>query len=92
MTILLVDSDWTVLRTAAAAITRKNAAVTVILKSSIREAEQYVMYHPVDIVFVSAGMYNSEFFQKVRSLQPMAECNILGAGQDPTPFLFPYIL
>lgn len=35
MTILLVDGDWTALRTAAAAITRKNAAVTVILKSSI---------------------------------------------------------
>lgn len=92
MTVLLVDSSWTVLRASAAAITRQNAALTVILKSSVQEAEQYVMYHPVDVVFVSAGIYSGDFFQKVRRLQPMAECNVLGAGQDPTPFLFPYLL
>lgn len=92
MTVLLVDNNWTVLRSAAAAIARKNAAVTVILKSGIREAEQYVMYHPVDVIFVSAGLYSGEFVQKVRRLQPMVECNILGTGQDPAPFLFPYVL
>lgn len=92
MTVLLVNSDWTVLRSTAAVITRKSTAVTVILKSSIREAEQYVMCHPVDIVFVSAEIYIGEFFHKVRRLQPLAECNILEAGQDIIPFLFPYIL
>lgn len=92
MTILLVGRDWTALRSAAGVIARKKAAVTVILKSSVQEAEQYVMYHPVDIIFVSPEIYSGEFVQKVRGLQPIAECNILGAGQAPTSFLFPWLL
>lgn len=92
MTVLVVDSDWMSLRSAANEITRKNVAVTVILKSSAQAAEQFAMYNAVDMVFVRSGMFSEELCRKIRSLQPLAECHILGPGQDITPFLFPYML
>ena len=30
--------------------------------------------------------------RKIQSFQPMAECHVLGDGQDLTPFLVPYVL
>ena len=92
MTVMVVDRDWTALRRTAEAITRENAAVTVMLKAGEAEAAQFAMYHPVDLVFIRAGLFSEELAQKIQRFQPMAECHILGAGQDPTPFLAPYVL
>lgn len=92
MTVLVVDRDWTALRKEAEAITRMNTAVTVVLKSSAEAAAQFAMYHPVDFVFVRAGMCEDMLFPKIRRYQPMAECRILGAGEDLKPFLVPYTL
>lgn len=92
MTILVVDQDWAALRDAAAAITRENLAVTVVLKASTDAAARFAMYHPVDLVFVRSGMYVDALFRNIQKFQPMAECHILGAGEGLKPFLVPYTL
>lgn len=92
MTVMVVDKDWAALRRTAETITKENAAVTVMLKPDEGSAAQFAMYHPVDLVFIRAGMFSEELAQKIQSFQPMAECHILGAGQDLTPFLVPYVL
>ncbi len=43
MTVLVVDQDWAALRDAAAAITRENLAVTVVLKASTDAAARFAM-------------------------------------------------
>ena len=48
------------------------------------------MYHPGDLVFVRSGMYVDALFRNIQKFQPMAECHILGAGEDLKPFLVPY--
>ena len=92
MTGLVVDRDWKALRKTAEAITGKNAAVTVMLKSSGEAAAQFAMDHPVDVVFMCAELFSETLVGKIKRFQPMAECHILGAGQDITPFLVPYAL
>lgn len=92
MTVMVVDKDWTALRRTAEAITKENAAVTVMLKAGEAEAAQFAMYHPVDLVFIRAGLFSEGLARKIQSFQPMTECHVLGAGQDPTPFLVPYVL
>ena len=92
MTVLVVDRDWDALCGAAEAITRTNAAVTVVLKSSEEEAAQFAMYHPVDLVFLRGERFSEALVQRIRRLQPMAECHILGAGQDLSSLLGPYAM
>lgn len=92
MTVLVVDRNWEALCSTAKAITRANAAVTVVLKPSEEEAAQFAMYHPVDLVFLRGELFSEALVQRIRRLQPMAECHILGAGQDLTSFLVPYAL
>lgn len=92
MTVMVVDRDWAALRHTAETITRENAAVTVMLKADEGSAAQFAMYHPVDLVFIRAGMFSEGLARKIQSFQPMAECHVLGDGQDLTPFLVPYVL
>ena len=55
-------------------------------------AARFAMYHPVDLVFVRSGMCVDALFRSIQKFQPMAECHILGAGEDLKPFLVPYTL
>lgn len=85
MTIMVVDSDQTALQKAADVLTKRRAAITVVLQQSAVKAAEFAMCNAVDILFARIelpDMSGEELLEKVKRLQPITECHLLKDGEE----------
>lgn len=92
MTVLLVDSDKQALDREARRLAGRQSGMMVVLHSSADDAIKFAMRHDVDILFtrsVLTEMTGPELIEKIRRLQPKAECHILRRDEE-VPRIIPH--
>lgn len=92
MTVLLVDSDKQALDREARRLAGQQSGMMVVLHSSADDAIKFAMRYDVDILFtrsVLTEMTGRELIEKIRRLQPKAECHILW-GDEEVPQIIPH--
>lgn len=86
MTVMVVDHDRNRLNRSADALTKRQAAVTVVLFSSSDDAIEFAMCHAVDLAFIQAilpGISGQQLLEKFKLYQPIIEGYLLHGDEVP---------